>query len=69
MKVRVLLIGNLVDDIKFEYKGKAPFAKGCIAINECVEKEGKKAQKTIFLDFIMNGELALAHSIRKKAPH
>ena len=67
MKVRISFIGNLVADMKFEYKGKMPTAKGCIAINEYVQKDGKKVQKTIFLDFVTQGEVALIHQHTKKS--
>ena len=64
MKNTISVRGNLTKDLEFDEKKL--LAKGCVAINEKETQNEQSVQRTIFLDFIIKGELAKQYQHAKK---
>lgn len=64
MKNTISVRGNLTKDLEFDEKKL--LAKGCVAINEKETQNEQSVQRTIFLDFIIKGELAKQYQHAKR---
>ena len=56
--IEIKCVGRLTKDIEFSQDNDECFAKGCVATNERIKMGDKSWQETIFLHFVIEGELA-----------